>query len=285
MDMDPEWVYQCVLEYFVRHKSSWTEIVDIIKLINKIFKKSIIPESKYHFLKKFKQGTKASLYMKCKNKDCKDIHEIKTDDEKQTIFICKCGEENYMRDSTVMPVFVNFAIEEQIKNLVEKYANVLIIPNNFQAFPMTDVWNGKLHRDVAEKEPNGFLSLTLNTDGMEIYNSSKTSLWPIILSLNNLPLRCRFLQDNLIVSGFHYNKQLDMAGYLKPLLIEIRAINKKGGIEFKGSNLKVFILLSSFDAPAKAKVQNAKQFNAHYGCSYCKEPGVSIEKSMKYTNV
>jgi hypothetical protein len=278
-------MYECILEYFVKHKSSWTEIEDILRLMNKIHKKNVIPPSKYLFLKNFKQGTKATFHYNCKNKECKRVTGIDSDAH-QKYFVCECKTENFLNDAEVKTSFVTFSVKDQIKSLVDKYKDVLLVPkgNNMKSFPMKDVWQGKIHLDLLKSKPNGFLSLTLNTDGMLILKSSKTSLWPVFICLNNLPLRYRFKMDNLICVGFHYDKSLDMLQYLKPFTMELREINLNGGIETSHGKLNVYNLLASLDAPAKAKLQNQKQFNAHFGCSYCKEPGQSLEKSMKYIN-
>ena len=55
-----------------------------------------------------------------------------------------------------------------------------------------DIFDGREYRKHVQ---SGFLSeqnkanvsLTLNTDGVEIYKSSKYSLWPIWLQINELP--------------------------------------------------------------------------------------------------
>jgi hypothetical protein len=282
-DLDADWTFKCVLEYYTKHKSSWTEIEEILKLVNKIHKTDVIPKSKYHFLKNFKHGTKATYHYKCNNNECNAVKGINID-EKLKSYVCECNFEVNLNDSEIKPAFVTFSVKDQLQNLIEKYKDLLMVPTNVPDFPIKDVWNGKLHQKLLKKYPKGFLSLTLNTDGMQIFKSSHTSLWPIIICFNNLPLRYRFKQDNLIICGFHYDKNLDMSQYLKPFAMELREINLNGGISTKFGNLNVFNLLSSLDSPAKAKVQNQKQYNAHYGCSYCKEPGVSIEGSMRYIN-
>lgn len=55
-----------------------------------------------------------------------------------------------------------------------------------------DIYDGYEYRKYIQ---SGFLSarnkanvsLTLNTDGVEIYKSSKCSLWPVWLQINELP--------------------------------------------------------------------------------------------------
>lgn len=55
---------------------------------------------------------------------------------------------------------------------------------------MHNIFDGREYKNLVQ---SGFLcnksnvSLTLNTDGVEIYRSSKSSLWPIWLQINELP--------------------------------------------------------------------------------------------------
>ena len=54
-----------------------------------------------------------------------------------------------------------------------------------------DVYDGKLYRSMAQhllnNENPANVSLLINTDGVQIFKSSKYSLWPIWLLINELP--------------------------------------------------------------------------------------------------
>ena len=60
--------------------------------------------------------------------------------------------------------------------------------NNFE-----DIYDGKVYRNLSENGgplSNRYpynLSFTLNTDGIPVFSSSKMSLWPIYLMINELP--------------------------------------------------------------------------------------------------
>lgn len=56
-------------------------------------------------------------------------------------------------------------------------------------------------------------------------------------------------------------------------------------VEINQQQLKfdVTLICGSFDAPAKAAVQNIMQFNGFFSCHYCHHPGETIEKRVKYT--
>ena len=47
----------------------------------------------------------------------------------------------------------------------------------------------------------GHITLTMNTDGVPLYNSSSVSLWPVFLEINELPPSERSLIQNMIIWG------------------------------------------------------------------------------------
>jgi hypothetical protein len=47
-------------------------------------------------------------------------------------------------------------------------------------------------------------TLMLNTDGIQLFEISKVSLWPILLVLNKLPMDIRFNIDNVIIAGKYF---------------------------------------------------------------------------------
>jgi len=61
---------------------------------------------------------------------------------------------------------------------------------------LKDICDGQAYHDVMVEE--GFLtdpmniSLTLNTDGVQISNSSDATLWPVYMAINELPPHLRY---------------------------------------------------------------------------------------------
>ena len=135
-------------------------------------------------------------------------------------------------------------------------------------------------------KPDNFLSypehmgLMLNTDGVAVFNSSRYSLWPIYLSVTNLPPHLRMHKDYILLAGLWYGPvKPNMEIILKPVLDEIDRLNYLG-IEVPTSDgtkrIRAMLLLSVFDLPAKALAVNMKQFNGRFGCLYCTHPGESF---------
>lgn len=78
------------------------------------------------------------------------------------------------------------------------------------------------------------LALPLNTDGVPLFKSSLWSLWPVFLTIYNLPPTIRMKAENVLLCG----------------LVRAKTV------------------VGIFDLPAKAAVLCMKQFNREYGvCS------------------
>ena len=66
-----------------------------------------------------------------------------------------------------------------------------------------DIFDGRLYKkhfegdgflrgtSAYEKKRQVHLSLTINTDGVAVFRSSKFSIWPVYFVVNELPLNCR----------------------------------------------------------------------------------------------
>ena len=56
---------------------------------------------------------------------------------------------------------------------------------------MRDVWDGSVLRNLSQPgqyfSTKSALALSLNTDGVPLYKSSSWSLWPVFLTILNLP--------------------------------------------------------------------------------------------------
>ena len=141
-------------------------------------------------------------------------------------------------------------------------------------------------------KPGCFLSspqhaaLMLNTDGVQTFDSSKHSMWPIYLMICNLPPEIRMDEKFQILAGIWYGpkKPVDMSLILKPIVIKLNELLECGieAITPAGEKvIKVVLLTGIFDLPAKAAVVNMKQFNGEFGCLYCHDPGELISRSHR----
>jgi hypothetical protein len=191
VEINLDHLMNCVMRHFVEHKSKWQEIESILRIFNDVAKKKIVGSSKHTFMKHFEKKMTYFFYVICTNTSCQAINKIKAGSgiKKFTCKDKKCSTISNVADAKV--AFVCFELESQLREILERYKDVLILPekpSNMEDFPIADVWDSKLHREILSKTKLPFISLTLNTDGVQVFKSNTTSLWPIILSVNNLPL-------------------------------------------------------------------------------------------------
>ena len=123
--------------------------------------------------------------------------------------------------------------------------------------------------------------LILNVDGVSLVKSSNRSLWPVWLSLANLPTILRSAFRNIVLASlwltFGKPSWEIVISLLEREFQEARFIHLIG----KVVRLKFQIILMMADLPVKASILCHKQFNGQYGCSLCYCPGKVIKCVIK----
>lgn len=105
--------------------------------------------------------------------------------------------------------FVYISLEAQLKKSISEnledivsYSHVVNSSGN-----IIDVQSCALFKAAQKKFPNSIvLSMTINTDGTQIFNNCKESIWPIQIIQNYLHPSKRFKTDNIIVVALHRGK-------------------------------------------------------------------------------
>ena len=54
-----------------------------------------------------------------------------------------------------------------------------------------DICDGRKYRELGQFINEGNLTLTVNTDGVQLFKSSSVSMWPIWVIINELPMCVR----------------------------------------------------------------------------------------------
>ena len=153
---------------------------------------------------------------------------------------------------------------------------------------LSDVWSGAYLRRLCS-EGRYFsscdnLALVVSTDGVPLFKSSSTSLWPVYLVILNLPPSIRMNAENVLMAGLWYGKKPPMRLLLTPIMeslsqfstLGIRISTPRGLVTYRTK-----LVMGVFDLIAKKDVLCAKQFNGKYGCSVCLNPGTLISRSTR----
>lgn len=145
---------------------------------------------------------------------------------------------------------------------------------------ISDVYDGSIYKDLFK---GGFLnqennvSFALNTDGVPLFKSSKVSMWPVYLLINELPMTDRKLKENVLFYGIWIGaKKTIMWSFLKPLFDDISKLENGVSIvdhENKTFTCKGTLLTCTCDLPARCLVSNSIQFNGKHSCWFCLQPG------------
>lgn len=130
------------------------------------------------------------------------------------------------------------------------------------------------------------ISMVACTDGVQLYKSSKKSLWAIQLYLNCLKPERRYIPDNIVVVAFYVGEHKpNMRDFFFPLMKELGQIKDDRGILIAKNNLSLscipVITHVCCDLPAKCDVQGMVGHAGYFACGYCLHPGVAVKKDAK----
>ena len=96
-----------------------------------------------------------------------------------------------------------------------------------------DIYDGSLYKNLMNVgsvlRDCKNLSLMWNVDGVPLFKSSKYSLWPMYLLINELPYKQRSLKKNGILAGLWFGEEKsNMSFYLKPVVEELITLENHG---------------------------------------------------------
>ena len=154
---------------------------------------------------------------------------------------------------------------------------------------LRDVWDGSALRSLCSNgrffSNRNNLALSLSTDGVPLYKSSKLSLWPIYLVILNLPAHIRMNAENVLLCGVWLGSTKPIVNLLlKPITKFLQRLSTLGVVieTSKGiATVRAKLVMGIFDLPAKAAVLCAKQFNGKFGCSVCLHPGKRLSNNSR----
>lgn len=273
------------MSHAIRHQSTDAEIEDLIKLINCHLPTPVNP-TKYMFFKKFANITKVQNHYYCPT--C--IIPLHFGNAKR--INCPNCESLYIETDLQRSgsLFVYISLKEQLRYLLSGPL-FYKLQRNGNYGGISDVTSGQVYKALLEKEiVNNFdISVQCNLDGVSTFKSSKMSMCPIQIAVNELPYRDR--KDNIILTGLWCGKEKPVMDiYLRPFIDELKDLHENGINCLPANfdepvNIKVHTFLSSVDSVARCILQNINQFNGQYGCSLCLHPGEHVKVGNGYARV
>lgn len=277
-----------LMNYFVENKLCLASLERMLKVLNK--EPSIrnhYPENKKSILKLFMDqapdqviSAKAVIMCdSCEEHNEVNIHELKSN-------CSRCNVELRFRENNF---FVLFDLTKQLFNNVNENFDNFNFARNSVKGEISDFNDGKFYSklhskpNLAIKSNRLYLHLTMNTDGAQLFNSSKTSLWPVLFVQNDLDPQIRYNSKNLILAGIYCGQtKPDFDIYLFPIIRTLNDLQKRPMLIEKRKIIYEVIPLTISciaDLPAKAELLKMNNHNGQFACIFCKHPGKSVKNT------
>ncbi|XP_077498109.1 uncharacterized protein LOC144108800 [Amblyomma americanum] len=229
--------YMMLLDLTLKFGLSWTVVEEIQKLFNNLLERKAFPESRYLF-KKFcgVELTDIMFHFYCT--DCKSLlAETQGSLEQRQQLQVTCGVchvsyegRNLVRTGSF---FVSLPIEKQLSSiLASKTASNAVtasLSRESSSDQMRDITDGHHYHSVRKKADMTAhdLTLTVNSDGSPVFKSSKYSIWPVQVILNELPPLLRW--SNVMVPLLWYGKEHpSMTLLLQAFVRQLETMNVSG---------------------------------------------------------
>lgn len=275
------------LVFAMRHHLPGIAIVHLLKLISLICKKvaCTLKPTLYFFQKHFSH-LKAPVKFHYFCSDCF---------ERLSKPSSKCKNEKRHKNRTLCSYYLEMDLEEQIKthfkrkgfaeNLQHRFTKEKMNPLNIE-----DIYDSQLYRELVESgflgEDNKFnFTLTWSTDGVPVFDSSKTSMWPVYFVFNELPFKMRFKKENIMLGGIWYGHKPRHNLMIEPFLSSLKKVRKGVEVQLYGSNEKIIskgiLICGTADLLAKADLLGLKHPGGAYACAVCKLQGKSVNSNKE----
>jgi len=270
-----------LLAFILKHGLSKAAIKDLLELLNCVVP-GCVPKSVW-FLKKhfFDFKDKTELHFYCPR--CSDYLGVEPGNE------CGVCQQTFNKKALIEKAyyFLVMPLKVQLRNILAHVQSKL--RKHFTRDGcVSDINTGTEYRRETQGVHTDSITLTFNCDGSPVFNSSKTSIWPILCTINELPFvdRCK----NVILHTLWFGKgKPPVHSFFTPFIRELQKLRDTGFCwkDETGSehHTKVTAKICICDAVARAMVQNFKQFNGEFGCGFCYHKGEMVQKGRGFTRV
>ena len=174
-------------------------------------------------------------------------------------------------------------MKDRIKDILQQISLSPTVDSN----DISDITTGDEYIKLKSRMGPNDITLTINTDGVPIFKSSRYSVWPLFATINEITIGQR--KGNTILHSLWFNKSKPAVDtFFEAFIAELRAINEAGIFWIReGTPVKTMVEVTTCicDAPARAMLQKFKQFNGHFGCGWCKHEGESINKGQGHVMI
>lgn len=268
-----------IMSFVVAHGLPWTAVNDLLKLVDALFgfENCGLPTTKYLLRKLWLPKCAAVVNYHYYCDVCGSLLKVTANRLRASCDVC-------LTTATVATIkaagnfFVILDLKKQFLSLIAQVKGALF--DNLCKLReaaidgcevMSDITTGAMYQALRRDRLLNWMDLTVvfNTDGSALYKSSNASVWPIQMTVNELPLPLR--SRHSVLAGIWFgHKHPDMLLFLGKFVEAMRSV---GQLVWRYGTTtlqtRVYAICICVDAPARAAVGNHVQFNGFFGCPWC----------------
>lgn len=179
----------------------------------------------------------------------------------------------------------------KINNTLVKETTEVDLQENDDDITYKDIDDGSIYKELSQENRILFyensLAFMWYTDGIQIFKSSKYSIWAFYLIMLNLPFEERYrIQNMILVALWFGDKKPDPNLFLNPLKKSLRNLFKGVNMYVKDLNdvikFRGIIICGTADLPAKSLFLQMNQYNGKFGCQVCTDEGETVDRRRVY---
>lgn len=184
-----------LITFTLRHNLSFAALLDLLKLINFVFSKTVLPASKHMLSKVFTHfSQRTELHFLCTF--CQSYLASHKNNNQRKHYVCShCNKTNSTQDLKSQSYFVTLPVDLQVKSFLENdnFRNSLNLrfTRATSENVLRDIYDGDMNKELSRTggilHNKDNLSYVFNSDGSPLYKASGTSIWPIQLAINEIP--------------------------------------------------------------------------------------------------
>ena len=222
-----------------------------------------VPSGMRGIQEKLHPGFDLNAYCKC-HYICSTCGESSTDDK------IKCGS---CKESTLFE-FYACSITEQIQQLLSTPSMYMKLQDGRSTHIRN--FSHTKYGQILTEMPSDSFTMIINSDGI-CTPDKNLSLWPFVLTLNELSIPERRYLENIVVAGIIPARRKPSNAVFETCLDVIceELIQLEAGVQFYINELdqqkviRFHCIASCTDKPAEALMANIAPFNAKHGCAKC----------------
>ncbi|CAN7951755.1 unnamed protein product, partial [Ixodes pacificus] len=182
--------------------------------------------------------------------------------------------------------FIMLNVEAQCRDILEDENSMISLKPKRVSLDVGDITLSKAYNELPLTSSD--ITVTWNTDGVPLFESSKFCIWPLQLQINELPQKER--ASSILLAGLWFGPQKpNMNCFLKPFVEDMNRLSSAGFAWTDPSgntkHTRVFPGPCSVDTVARAMVMNMTQFNGAHGCAWCEHMGEVVMKGKGHCRV